>query len=181
MSPAVNKRRFAVHIAQDWLQIADGMTAELSQVVEVAAHWKGGASYDSLSARYPFMRVTELARVLASPDPIAAQWDWLRSAPEFCDDRDLVDAAHRDPVLRSYFPDLSHRSLQLSRSFTDREGAVRISLQDGGYRVQQSGESSQGREYASIEAAVAAASELLAPRPQGSDSPDGERLPPGED
>jgi hypothetical protein len=154
-----------VHIAQDQLQIANGMTAELSQVVEVAAHWKGGASHDSLSARFPFMRVTELARVLASPDPIAAQWDWLRSAPEFRDDRDLVDAAHLDPVLRSYFPDLSHRSLQLARSFTDREGAVRISWQQsGGYRVQPAGESSQGRQYASLDAAVAAAGELLGPR-----------------
>ncbi|MGH3242621.1 MAG: hypothetical protein ACRDNL_19755 [Spirillospora sp.] len=43
----------------------------------------------------------------------------------------MVDAAFWNPVLRSYFPDLGHRVLMLSRSFFDREGEVRITPAPG--------------------------------------------------
>jgi len=46
---------------------------------------------------------------------VAAAWEAVRSLSENLIDRDLVEAAHADSVLRTLFPLVSHGSLQFSR------------------------------------------------------------------
>ncbi|GAA4233424.1 hypothetical protein GCM10022254_35850 [Actinomadura meridiana] len=157
----VAERNFSVNIHDADVWIAGGTTADISQVLDVAAAWREGISLDSLENRFPFMKVTDLARVLASPDPVRAQWDYLRTAPVFHDDRVLVDAAFGNAVLRSFFPDLSHRTLQLSRSFRDRQGAVRIAPGEDGYSVSRSGGTEPHGPLESLDRAIAVAAELL--------------------
>ncbi|MGW4698671.1 DUF6193 family natural product biosynthesis protein [Kitasatospora cineracea] len=48
--------------------------------------------------------------------PVAAAWEDVRQkAEDGAVDKDLVEAAHADPVIGSLFPMISHGSLQFSR------------------------------------------------------------------
>lgn len=161
----MDERRFLVDIHDANVWIAGGETADISSVLAVAAAWRDGASPGALELRFPFMQATDLGRVLASPDPICAQWHYLRTAPVFYDDRPLVDVAFDNPVLRSFFPDLSHRALELSRSFHDRRDAVRITPLPGrGYSVSRSGHGDRRKLLESLDEATATAAELLSGR-----------------
>ncbi|MFD6917507.1 DUF6193 family natural product biosynthesis protein [Streptomyces virginiae] len=159
---AVRERRFLVDITQDALHVASGGTTAVAEILELSQLWASGASYEALNARFPDLQVSGLARVLASPDTVAAQWEWLRSAPEFSDELPLLDAVYADNVLRSYFPDLSHRSIELCRSFSDRTDSVSITVLGAGrFRVRACGKDRFEDDYASVEEAVEAARGLL--------------------
>jgi Family of unknown function (DUF6193) len=153
----VAERLFSVDIAQDAIQVAQGVTPELANVVGVAAAWRAGASHDVLTSRYPFMQVSRLAKVLASANPVAAQWDWLLDDPEFSDDRELLLALAGNDTIRGLFPDMSHRSVRLSRSFEERGRAVVFSEMSGQrYRVEYPGPPTSVTEYETMPDAVAA-------------------------
>ncbi len=155
------ERCFLLNVHDENLWIAGGGTADLSSVLAVAVAWRDGISLESLESRFPFMRVSDLARVLASPDPISAQWNYLREAPVFHGDWYLVNAAFENPVLRSFFPDLSHGALFLSRSWGDRRDAVKITPRsDGGYSV------SRPSRFESLDEAIIAAATLVVQIPE---------------
>lgn len=162
VSADLDERSFHVSIRRKTVLIATGETGELVKVVKLAEAWERGASHADLRFAFPFLEITALARVLASPDPVAAQWEWLREAPEMAVDRDMVNPAYGNPVLRSCFPDLSHRVLSLSSSFCDRRDEVRISSQDDArcFTVEQAGRDRR-IECLSIAEAVIVAAEFV--------------------
>lgn len=162
VSADLDERSFHVSIRRKTVLIATGETNELFKVVKLAEAWEGGASHADLIFAFPFLDIMALARVLASPDPVAAQWEWLREAPEMAVDRDMVNPAYGNPVLRSCFPDLSHRVLSLSSSFCDRRDEVRISSQDDArcFTVEQAGRD-RWIECTSIAEAVIVAAEFV--------------------
>jgi hypothetical protein len=134
---AIGRRLFLVTISGDRVEIASGATTELLEVLKVAAVWKSEASLDELSRKFPFIKITGLARVLSSSDPISSQWYRLLNSAEFEVDRELISAAYENPQIRLRFPDMSHRSIRLSRAFRDPEDVVQISLARGGGTVYQ--------------------------------------------
>ncbi|MBW8482528.1 hypothetical protein [Actinomadura parmotrematis] len=94
-----------------------------------------GRSLDEFARRFPFMKVSKLARVLESDDPVRAQWDWLLHDPVFSGGRELLEAACSVPVMGSLFPDLSHSVLKLTVSWGSREPWVDIAFVRGVWRV----------------------------------------------
>jgi hypothetical protein len=162
--------RLGISMSNGRLRIASGSAGDLGMAVEIAAAWKSGASAGELASEFPFITVTDLARVLTSPDPVAAQWAWLRAGSWPAADRELIEAAHAHPVLRGYFPDVSMGLFEFSRSWYDREGSVRLCSTGGGrFDVHRGGSGLFGRGgkghqrfgYASLSDAVAAAAEML--------------------
>ncbi|MFI1386384.1 DUF6193 family natural product biosynthesis protein [Embleya sp. NPDC020886] len=54
-----------------------------------------------------------LAKAHESGDLVPAQWNWLRTAGEFSDERPLVEAVYADGRFAKFFPTLSHGTLRL--------------------------------------------------------------------
>ncbi|MER5884940.1 DUF6193 family natural product biosynthesis protein [Streptomyces sp. NPDC001941] len=166
---AIEERGFSVGIGRDWLHVANGWTEQLRDLLDLARAWREGAGYEELARSWPFLTFSPLAMVLAAPDPVAAQWELLLTAPEFAEDRPLVEAAHAVLGLRDFFPDLSHRALRLSRSYRESAGAVTITpLADGTARVDRVGEATAGETYAVYPDAAEAAAALLGRTPPAS-------------
>jgi len=158
---ATSVRLFMTAVSDTQIEVATGATDDLPEVVRMAAAWNAGASYDELVERFVFLRISDLAKVLASPDPIGAQWAYLLDSSYFEDDRELLEASHQQPDLRARFPDMSHRELRLSKEFRGTDGVIRIaSTRDGTYIVSSDDAGSTTR-FASLPEAVSAAAEAL--------------------
>lgn len=162
--------RLGISMSDGRLRIAGGSAGDCGQAVEMAAAWKSGVSAEELASEFPFMEVTDLARVLTSPDPVSAQWAWLRAGSWTAAQEGLIEAAHANPVLRGYFPDVSMGLFEFSRSWYDREGSVRLCpAGEGRVDVHRGGSGLFGRGgkghqrfgYSSPGEAVAAAAEIL--------------------
>jgi hypothetical protein len=162
--------RFGIGMSDGRLRIASGWADSLVGVVDLAAAWKSGASAGEAASAFPFMEFTDLALVLSSQDPVAAQWEWLRAESWPQADRELIEAAHANPVLRGYFPDVSMRLFEFSRSWLDREGSVRVCVlgsdrfavdRGGGGFFGRGGKGHQRFEYPSLDDAVSVAAEIL--------------------
>ncbi|MFI0813678.1 DUF6193 family natural product biosynthesis protein [Streptomyces echinatus] len=126
--------RICPHPAFAW---SEGWTEDLVAAVGVAELWCRGGRLRELHDRFPFMSWDELAQAFEDGDPAAAKWRQLLSSDWHLRDRPLLEAAHAHPDLRLFYPDISMRSLMLSRTPFDMEsGLVKITpLSDDHYRV----------------------------------------------
>ncbi|MFI9102510.1 DUF6193 family natural product biosynthesis protein [Streptomyces fildesensis] len=119
---------------------AEGATDDLGDLVEALAAWRDGVSVDDFAGMFTFMMPGRLARAHESGDPVLAQWNWLRTAEEFSEERPLVEAAYADGRFGYFFPVLSHGTLRL-RSVHRQQGDEEVSitpLSGDSYRVENS-------------------------------------------
>ena len=171
---AADRRVFSITIFVGSLEVASGGTSEIPGVLAVAAAWRSGISYEEIEARFPFMHVLELARVLVASDPVAAMWDWLLGDEVFASWRPVVEGAHRHPVLRRFFPDFQLHKFTLSRGHSRQPGDARPP-DDGvvaiwpigpdGYGVERWGTRPARADCPSLDEALAAAARLLTGQP----------------
>ncbi|MFI7182103.1 DUF6193 family natural product biosynthesis protein [Streptomyces anthocyanicus] len=131
-------RTFYVVIQGQGFTWAEGATDDLGDLIEALAAWRDGISVDDFAERFPFMMPGRLARAHESGDSVPAQWNWLRTAEEFSEERPLVEAAYADGRFGYSFPTLSHGTLRL-RLVRREQGAQEVSitpLSGGSYRVE---------------------------------------------
>ncbi|MBR7833449.1 hypothetical protein KDL01_09240 [Actinospica durhamensis] len=142
--------------------LALGETSELPEVLAVAAAWKAGAPYEEFADRFPFMEITEQARIQASPDPVAAQWDYLLADDQVPEELDLLKALHENAAVRIRYPELSHRTVWLSRERLKRAGRVHVWVAGPGRYCVQVAEQAETRvTLESLPATIAAVVNLL--------------------
>ncbi|MFF3563234.1 DUF6193 family natural product biosynthesis protein [Streptomyces sp. NPDC002574] len=108
------ERMFSLNIQGRGFTWADGMTSDLHDLVSAVGAWQRGVPVDDFTEMFPFMAAGRLARAYESGDPVAAQWEWLRTAEVYAGERPLVDALYGDSHLRALFPYISHGVLRLS-------------------------------------------------------------------
>ncbi|MDT6981881.1 DUF6193 family natural product biosynthesis protein [Streptomyces lusitanus] len=131
-------RTFYVAIQGQGFAWAEGATDDLDDLIEALTAWREGISVDDFAGRFPFMMPGRLARANESGDSVPAQWNWLRTAEEFSEERPLVEAAYADGRFGHFFPTLSHGTLRL-RSVRREQGSQEVSitpLSEGSYRVE---------------------------------------------
>ncbi|QNP70223.1 hypothetical protein IAG44_12705 [Streptomyces roseirectus] len=131
-------RTFYVAIRGDGFTWAEGATDDLGDLIEALAAWRDGISIGDFVEKFHFMTPGRLARIRESGDPVPAQWNWLRTAEEFHDERSLVEAFYADGRFNRFFPILSHGALRL-RSVGLQQKAREVSvtpLSGGSYRVE---------------------------------------------
>lgn len=128
---------FQVRILHRGFAWSQGWTNDLAEVVEVADLWRRGGLLRELHDRFPFMSWDELAQAFEDGDPAPTKWGQLLSSDWHLPDRPLLQAAHAHSDLRVFYPDISHRSLMLTREPCDLEsGLVKITpLSAGHYQV----------------------------------------------
>ncbi|MFF3329497.1 DUF6193 family natural product biosynthesis protein [Streptomyces sp. NPDC002888] len=144
-------------------QWATGVTDDLTALVRAVAAWRGGTRIAEFVAAYPFMTAGRLAEAQESGDPVAAQWEHLRTSPYLADERPFVDAVHADGRFRRLYPNLSHGTLRLSTG-GGVQGAREIHIlpvDAGRYRVEDTGTEGSRRYVASLAEALDVAAEHL--------------------
>ncbi|WP_158812305.1 DUF6193 family natural product biosynthesis protein [Streptomyces fulvoviolaceus] len=116
---------------------SEGWTDDLAAVVGVADLWRRGGRLRELHDRFPFMSWSELNQAFEDGDPAPTKWRQLLSSEWHLRDRPFLQAAHAHPELRMFYPDISHRSLMLSRNpFDPASDLAKITpLSEGHYRV----------------------------------------------
>ncbi|WP_416972386.1 hypothetical protein [Streptomyces sp. 4F14] len=132
-SDEVRLFRVRVHIPDFSWEI--GGTDDLALLVDVIAAWRDGVPLDVLSARFPFLELGELAEALARGEPTAAQWTGLLSSG--FGPGGLLRRLHRDDVLRTAFPTVTHGAVRLRvdpMNAASRQVLVR-ELREGCYEV----------------------------------------------
>ncbi|MGW0946298.1 DUF6193 family natural product biosynthesis protein [Streptomyces sp. NPDC002623] len=157
------ERMFSLDIRGRGFTWADGMTDDLRELVGAVAAWRSGLPVDEFAGAFPFMRLGRLARGYESGDPIAAQWEWLRTAEVYDRERPLVEAAHANGRLRGLFPYLSHGVLRLSTEL-GRQGAREIQIcpvSGGSYQVEDTGSGDGVRNAVALGEAIDTAVDLL--------------------
>ena len=155
-------RAFYVGIQGQGFTWVDGATDDLDVLVEALAAWCDGMPLNSFAERFTFISLGRLAKAHEVGDPTLAQWNWLRTAEEFINERPFVEAVHADGRFRELFPNLSHGTLRLGWSH-GLQGAreVRICpLAEGSYRVEDTA-SSISRVVVTLRDALSLASESL--------------------
>lgn len=131
-------RTFYVAIQGQGFTWAEGATDDLGDLIEALTAWRDGISVDDFTGRFPFMIPGRLARAHERGDSVPAQWNWLRTAQEFSEERPLVEAAYSDGRFGYFFPTLSHGTLRL-RSVRREQGDQEVSitpLSGGSFRVE---------------------------------------------
>lgn len=156
-------RTFYLAIQGQGYMWAEGATDDLDDLIGALAAWWNGVSVDDFAGRFPFMMPGRLAGAHESGDPVSAQWNWLRTAEEFSEERPLVEAAYIDGRFGFFFPILSHGALRF-RSVHRQQGSQEVSiipLSGGSYRVENP-RLPDPAVVDSLREALAVASEVLA-------------------
>ncbi|MFF5483449.1 DUF6193 family natural product biosynthesis protein [Streptomyces sp. NPDC012935] len=156
-------RAFFVAIQGQGFTWADGATDDLDDLIDAVASWRDGISVDDFAGKFPFMAPGRQARARESGDPTLAQWNWLRTAEEFSEERPLVEEAYSYGRFGGFFPTLSHGTLRLrSRRRFQGGGEARLTPLSGGlYRVENALFHDQ-KVVDSLREALSVASESLA-------------------
>ncbi|MFC5145817.1 DUF6193 family natural product biosynthesis protein [Streptomyces aureoversilis] len=131
-------RTFYVAIQGQGFTWAEGATDDLDNLIEALTSWRAGISVDDFAGRFPYMTPGRLARAHESGDPALTQWNWLRTAEEFSEERSLVEAAYVDGRFDGLFPTLSHGTLRLSSAqrLQKAQEVCITPLSGGSYRVE---------------------------------------------
>lgn len=163
----VDRRVFSIRVVVDGYDWAAGGASSLSDVVGVAAAWRGGATLRQLCAAFPFMTTDPVALGYEAGDPLGAYWEVNLTDPELTEVRPLLRAARRHPRLSGLFPRVSHLTLaRFALDERDRsQGEVRVLVtRDGHYRVDSSWVD-ESQTVESIDEAIALAAAQLPAEP----------------
>ncbi|MEV6238001.1 DUF6193 family natural product biosynthesis protein [Lentzea sp. NPDC051838] len=100
--PRVGERQFLVRHKLRGMHLSFLLTTDLTEVVGSAATWLGGATPRELAAAWPFADFVDVADAFESGDRIELAWQLKRAQKNEL--HEFVDAAMREPRLRSMFP-----------------------------------------------------------------------------
>lgn len=138
------RRIFLVSAWGQGVNLTNGSTSDLADLVVAAAAWYEGVSLAELRSAAPFLKVSALALAHERGPEHAVAEKWRRYLePDQYEDLELIRAAHAEPRLRLLFPFTSHGSLHFSRCTGwpySRDVSAIYPLGGGRYAVQHRGE-----------------------------------------
>ncbi|MEU1123822.1 DUF6193 family natural product biosynthesis protein [Streptomyces sp. NPDC005899] len=176
ISAWAHERRWSVRGEEAFqgMLLVDGRTDDLAEVARAARAWHEGAPLEDIRQVAPFVHLTGRFEVPGN-DPVRltrSEWQGMRQEAaelEYAwqeNYRNLIEAAHADPALRTLYPFTSHWALRFSSTTRPDLTVVGPSLSaddDGTYGVGRGFITQDLGQFATAHEAVAVAVRHLPP------------------
>lgn len=176
VSAWARERRWSVRGEEAFQDMAliDGRTDDLAQVARAARAWHDGAPLDDIRQAASFVHLTGRFEVPDNDPARLTESEWQGMRREAAEleyawretYRNLIEAAHADPVLRALYPFTSHWALRFSTTTRPQLTVVGPCLSansDGTYGVGRGFITQDLGEFSTAREAVAAAVHHLPP------------------